>query len=80
MKGAGIKTNPAHKGALSRKMGIPEEKNIPVSELNKIIKAKNDETVTMSSGKRVKATTETKRQANFAKNAKKWRRGRSSKR
>lgn len=80
MKGSGIKTNPAQKGALSRKMGIPEEKNIPVSELNKIIKAKNDETVTMSSGKRVKATTETKRQANFAKNAKKWRKGRSSKR
>lgn len=47
------------KGALSRQLGIPEEENIPMNLLNKIIKAREGDTISNPSSigkKRIKVT------------------------
>lgn len=67
------------RGALSRQLGIPEKKNIPVSWLSKIIKAKIGATVknpTRSGKKKVKVTRLLKRRAVLAHTLKKIRRRR----
>jgi len=61
-------------GALSKRLGIPEEKNIPKSLLNKIVKAKTGETIsnpTSSGKKKIKVDTKIQRQANLARTFKK---------
>lgn len=55
--GSGIHINPAHKGELHRKLGVPEGKPIPEA---KIEAAKNS------------SNPATRKQATFAENAKKW--------
>jgi hypothetical protein len=34
------------KGSLSRQLGVPQEKNIPITLLNKVINADNGQTIT----------------------------------
>lgn len=70
------KTN-LKKGALSRQLGIPEKDNIPMSLLNKIIKAKAGQTITnpTKSGKRrIKVTRLIERRSIMARNLKNIRR------
>ena len=62
------------KGALSRQLKIPEKDNIPVTLLNKIIKAKAGDTIrnpTKSGKRRIKVTRLLERRAIFAKTLKK---------
>lgn len=62
------------KGTFSSQLGIPEEKDIPVPLLNKIIKAKPGDSITNPSklGKRrIKVTRLLKKRANLAKTLKK---------
>tara|TARA_Y100000296_G_scaffold50229_1_gene57565 strand:+ start:466 stop:699 length:234 start_codon:yes stop_codon:yes gene_type:complete len=62
------------KGALSRQLGIPVEKNIPMSLLNKIVKAKEGDTITNPSSigkKKIKVTRLLERRAILARNLKK---------
>ena len=62
------------KGALSRQLKIPEKDNIPVTLLNKIIKAKAGDTIrnpTKSGKKIIKVTRLLERRAIFAKTLKK---------
>lgn len=70
------------KGALSRQLRIPIEKNIPISLLNKIIRAKPGQIIRnpTKSGKRIiKITRLMERRAILAKNLKMFkRRGGSS--
>jgi len=61
------------KGALSRQLDIPEEKNIPMSLLNKIVSAKAGQTITNPTklGKRrIKVTRLLERRAIMARNLK----------
>ena len=61
------------KGVLSKQLGIAEEKNIPITLLDKIIKAKAGETIknpTMSGKKNIKVTRILERRAILAKNLK----------
>jgi hypothetical protein len=69
-----IKIKPENKGKLSAKMGVPESKNLNASDLSKILNAEPNEKVKLSTGKTVTATASTKKQANFARNAKKFKR------
>lgn len=58
------------KGALSRQLNIPEKKNIPVTLLNKIIRAKAGDTIrnpTKTGKRRIKVTRLLERRAIFAK-------------
>lgn len=64
---AGIK-----RGALSRQLGIPEKKNIPMSLLNKIVKSKPGKTVKFGSRK-IKVTRKLERRAIMARNLKRLR-------
>ena len=62
------------KGALSRQLKIPEKDNIPVTLLNKIIKAKAGDTIrnpTKSGKKIIKVTRLLERRAIFARTLKK---------
>ena len=62
------------KSALSRQLGIPVEKNIPMSLLNKIVKAKEGDTITNPSSigkKKIKVTRLLERRAILARNLKK---------
>ncbi len=62
------------KGALSRQLGIPEKKNIPVSLLNKIVGAKAGQTImnpTKQGKRRIKVTRLLERRAIFARTLKK---------
>jgi len=61
------------KGVLHRQLGIPQDMNIPVSLLNKIIAAKPGDVITNPSGKgrkRIKVTLVLEKRANLAKNLK----------
>jgi hypothetical protein len=61
------------KGVLSKQLGIPKEKNIPMSLLNKIIKSKVGEKVinpTMVGNKVIKITSKLERRAILARNLK----------
>jgi len=61
------------KGALHRQLGIPEDKQIPISLLNKIIAAKAGDTITNPSKlgrKRIKVTREIEQRAILARNLK----------
>ena len=61
------------KGALSRQLGIPEKKNIPMSLLNKVIRAKAGQTITnpTATGKRrIKVTRLLERRAILARTLK----------
>jgi hypothetical protein len=63
-----------HKGALSRQLGIPEEKNIPSTLLARIKNAEIGETVrnpTATGKKRVKVTNLLKKRAVLASTLKK---------
>ena len=65
------------KGALSRQLNIPEEENIPMSLLNKIISAKAGQTITnpTKTGKRrIKVTRLLERRSILARNLKRMRR------
>lgn len=67
------------KGALSRQLGIPQEKNIPVTLLKKIVRARAGDTIRnpTKSGKRIiKVTTLLERRAILAINLKNFARGR----
>ena len=69
---AGIK-----KGALSRQLDIPIEKNIPIGLLNKIIKAEAGDTITNPykvGKKRIKVTRKLERRAILARTLKRIRR------
>jgi len=57
-------------GSLSKMLGVPEEKKIPVSVLNKIRSAETGDTITFR-GKKIKVTTLLKRRAALAKTLKK---------
>lgn len=62
------------KGALSRQLGIPEKKNIPITLLNKIVKAKAGQTImnpTKQGKRRIKVTRLLERRAIFARTLKK---------
>jgi hypothetical protein len=61
------------KGALSKQIGVPIEKNIPMKVLNKITSTEVGRTVTVPKGK-VKVTLLLKRRAVMAKNLKKIKR------
>jgi hypothetical protein len=68
-----IQTVGMKKGSLSRQLGIPEKKNIPITLLNKVIKAQAGETIInpTKSGKRIiKVTRLIERRAILAKNLK----------
>lgn len=61
------------KGALSKQLGVPEEKNIPFTLLDKIIKAKAGETIknpTKTGKKVIKVTRKLERRAILALNLK----------
>jgi hypothetical protein len=61
------------KGALSRQLGIPEEENIPITLLNKIIKAKPGDTITNPTKrgkKKIKVTKLLERRSILARNLK----------
>jgi len=61
------------KGVLHKALGIPKDKNIPISLLNKIIAAKPGDTITNPSKlgkKRIKVTHILEKRANLAKNLK----------
>lgn len=65
------------KGALSKQLGIPEEDNIPITLLNKIIKAKVGDTITNPTKvgkKKIKVTRLLERRAILAKNLKQLKR------
>ena len=62
------------RGALSRQLGIPEEKNIPVTLLNRIIKARPGEVIrnpTKVGKRRIRVTRLLERRAILARNLKK---------
>ena len=64
------------KGALSRQLGIPIKDNIPITLLNKIIKAKAGDTITnpTKSGKRrIKVTRLLERRSLLARTLKRFR-------
>lgn len=68
-----IKKIGIRKGALSRQLGIPEEKNIPMTLLNKIVAAKAGETIrnpTMTGKRRIKVTRLVERRAILARTLK----------
>lgn len=61
------------KGALHKSLGVPKDKKIPVSLLNKIIAAKPGDTITNPSKvgrKKIKVTRSLEKRANLAKNLK----------
>jgi len=60
------------KGALHRQLGIPEDRKIPVNVLNKILSKDVGEKIKVN-GKTITVTSLLKKRANFAKNARKWR-------
>lgn len=67
------------KGALSRQLGIPQEKNIPVTLLNKIIRSKAGNTIrnpTLSGKRVIKVTRLLERRAILAMNLKNFQRTR----
>lgn len=67
---------PMNKGKLSRQLGIPIEKNIPMTLLNKIIKAKAGQTIinpTKMGKKRIKVTRLLERRSILARTLKKLR-------
>ncbi|KKM99404.1 hypothetical protein LCGC14_1148360 [marine sediment metagenome] len=71
------------KGALSRQLMIPEEKNIPMTLLDKIIAAKAGDTImnpTMMGMRRIKVTRLLERRAILARNLKKIKRPKVKKR
>jgi len=73
-----IKKIKIKKGALSKQLGIPEEKNIPMTLLNKIIKAKAGQTIknpTRIGKKRIKVTRKLERRAILARTLKKMKGG-----
>lgn len=57
------------RGRLSRQLGIPEKKNIPMTTLNRIIKAKPGQTIS-SGKKKIKVTRLLERRAIMARNLK----------
>lgn len=61
------------KGALSRQLGIPENKNIPMKLLNKIISAKAGQTIknpTQCGNRKIKVTHLVERRSILARNLK----------
>ncbi|MBU2615962.1 MAG: hypothetical protein KKC19_02565 [Nanoarchaeota archaeon] len=61
------------RGVLHTQLGIPQDKKIPISLLNKIIAAKSGDTITNPSKlgkKRIKVTHILEKRANLAKNLK----------
>jgi hypothetical protein len=61
------------KGTLHRQLGIPQDKKIPVSLLNRIIAAKPGDTVTNPTSvgrKKIRVTRVLEKRANLAKNLK----------
>lgn len=67
------KTDGLKKGALSRQLGIPEEKNIPMTLLNKIARTKIGETIsnpTKTGRRRIKVTNLLKKRAVLARTLK----------
>lgn len=65
------------KGALSKQLGVPLKKNIPITLLNKIVSAKAGQTIsnpTKVGHKKVKVTRLLERRAILAKNLKSIRR------
>ena len=74
MKKKFIKKIGIKKGALSRQLRIPEEENIPMSLLNKIISAKAGQTITnptKTGKKRIKVTRLLERRAILSRTLKK---------
>lgn len=72
-----IQKIPLKKGALSRQLQIPIQKNIPVVLLKKIVCAKAGQTITNPTSmgkKRIKVVRVMKKRANLALNLKKIRR------
>jgi len=62
------------KGALHKQLGVPEERKIPITLLNKIISAEGGKVIkdsSKSSKKMIKVTSLLKKRANLAKNLKK---------
>ncbi len=62
------------KGALHKQLGVPEERKIPITLLNKIISAEVGKVIknsSKSSKKMIKVTSLLKKRANLAKNLKK---------
>jgi len=65
------------KGALSRQLGIPVERNIPIKLLNKIIRARAGDTIrnpSMSGKRIIKVTRLLERRAILARNLKNFKR------
>ena len=58
-------------GALSKQLGIPISKNIPISMLNKIKAARIGSFVSVN-GKHLKVTPTLKKRVQFAINSKRW--------
>jgi len=61
------------KGALHKQLGIPKEKKIPLSLLNKIIAAEPENSIKNPSGvgrKRIRVTRALEKRANLARNLK----------
>lgn len=72
-----IKKIKIKKGALSRQLKIPEKQNIPMTLLNKIIKAKAGDTIinpTKSGLRKIKVTRLLERRSILARNLKRMRR------
>jgi len=66
------------RGALSRQLGIPVERNIPVTLLNRIIRARAGQIIrnpTKSGKKIIKVTRLLERRAILARNLKNFKRG-----
>lgn len=67
------------KGALSKQLGIPEEENIPIQLLNKIVRAEPGQTITNPTSKgrsKIRVTRLVERRAILALNLKKFKRWR----
>ena len=62
------------KGALHKTMDIDENEKLPKTAISKLAKAKPGTKVPVN-GKKVTATKLTKKRAQFAKNAAKWKKG-----
>ncbi len=72
-----IKKANLKEGALSKQLGIPIKKNIPVTLLNKIVRAKIGQTFrnpTKTGNVMIHVTRKLKRRSVFAKNLKNFRR------